>query len=161
MMRARPAAILLPFFLAACAPPPPAAPTFTAADVAAIDSVVAAAMAIATGSHDWDSYVQTYYAADATVMPANQGAVQGHAALVEFFRSYPTLTVFTPTKVEVQGVGDLAYVYGKYHLEMETPDGPAVDDGKYLEIWKRQADGGWKVAYDIFNTDQPLVAEGA
>jgi ketosteroid isomerase-like protein len=30
------------------------------------------------------------------------------------------------------------------------------DRGKYLEIWKRQADGSWKVALDIFNSDLPL-----
>ena len=34
-------------------------------------------------------------------------------------------------------------------------DGPAADDGKYIEIWKRQADGSWKIAYDIFNSDLP------
>ena len=160
-MRTRSAAILLPFLLAACAPPPPpAAPTFTAADVAAIDSVVAAAVEIATSSGDWGAYVQMYYAADAIVLPPNRPAIQGHAAIVDYLRSFPTLTI-TPTTVDVQGVGDLAYIYGKYHVEMETPAGPAVDDGKYIEIWKRQADGGWKVVYDISNTDLPLVAEGA
>ena len=25
--------------------------------------------------------------------------------------------------------------------------------GKYVEIWKKQADGSWKVAVDMFSTD--------
>jgi len=143
--------------LPACAPPPAAAPTFTAADETAIDAVVAQALQIANGSQDWDAYAQVYYAPDAVVLPANQPAVSGHAAIGDFLRAFPPMTSFQTEKVDMGGNGDLAYVYGRYHLEMETPDGPVADDGKYIEIWKRQADGGWKIAYDIFNTDLPAM----
>jgi ketosteroid isomerase-like protein len=30
-------------------------------------------------------------------------------------------------------------------------------DGKYLTIWKRQPDGNWTVAVDMFNADGPPV----
>jgi len=33
---------------------------------------------------------------------------------------------------------------------------PEQDSSKYIEIWKRQADGSWKVAFDIFNSDLSL-----
>lgn len=159
MPRARSAALLAALLVTGCAspPPPPAEPSFTPADEAAMDAVVAAAMEIANGSKDWDAYVQTYYAADATILPANSPAIQGHAAIAEFLRGFPTMTAFSSQKVDAGGDGDLAYVYGRYHMEMEGEGGPMVDDGKYVEVWKRQADGGWKVVYDIFNTDMPAM----
>jgi ketosteroid isomerase-like protein len=33
-----------------------------------------------------------------------------------------------------------------------------TDHGKYVAVWKKQADGNWKVAVDIWNTDLPLPA---
>lgn len=159
MPRTRPAALLAALLLAACAspPPPPAEPSFTPADEAAIDAVVASAMEIANGTRDWDAYVQTYYAPDATALPPNGTAVQGHAAIAEFLRGFPPMTVFSSQKVDLGGDGDLAYVYGRYHMEIEGEGGPVADDGKYIEIWKRQADGGWKVVYDMFSSDLPAM----
>jgi ketosteroid isomerase-like protein len=30
-----------------------------------------------------------------------------------------------------------------------------TDEGKYIEVLKRQADGSWKIAYDIWNPNAP------
>jgi ketosteroid isomerase-like protein len=61
---------------------------------------------------------------------------------------------FQGDKVEVSG--DLAYTQGTYSMTMTDPEGiPATDKGKYLAVWKKQADGGWKVIEDIFNSDLP------
>jgi ketosteroid isomerase-like protein len=60
------------------------------------------------------------------------------------------------TKVEVARSSDLAYVMGTYQLTMNDPQGrPANDTGKFVEVWKKQADGNWKTAVDIFNSDLP------
>jgi ketosteroid isomerase-like protein len=30
---------------------------------------------------------------------------------------------------------------------------PASDRGTYIELWEKQADGSWKIARDIYNSD--------
>jgi len=52
-------------------------------------------------------------------------------------------------------------VTGTYELSETDANGkPMVDKGKYLEIWKKQADGSWKCVADMFNTDLPSMAPG-
>ena len=60
------------------------------------------------------------------------------------------------TTVEVLGMGDLACEIGKYNLKIQ-PGGQAAfeDNGKYIVIWKKQADGSWKLHVDIWNTSMP------
>ncbi|MGH7983124.1 MAG: YybH family protein, partial [Candidatus Udaeobacter sp.] len=60
-------------------------------------------------------------------------------------------------KVEVARSGDLAYTTGTYELTMNDASGKPINDrGKYVEVWKKQADGKWKVVADIWNSDLPL-----
>jgi hypothetical protein len=33
-----------------------------------------------------------------------------------------------------------------------------VDNGKYMTVWKKDLDGSWKIAADMFNTSLPLPA---
>jgi ketosteroid isomerase-like protein len=134
-------------------------PTFTEADRAAIEAATEEAMAInPTGDHR--AYVEHYYAPDAVVMPPNGEVIRGHEALIAFNEEFPPYEELQFNHVEVDGAGDLAYVYGTYTMVMAAAEGeePAEDHGKYIEIWKRQADGSWKVALDIFNSDLPLPA---
>jgi len=35
---------------------------------------------------------------------------------------------------------------------------PAKENGKYVEIFKKQTDGSWKVIVDIWNSDLPAAA---
>jgi ketosteroid isomerase-like protein len=66
------------------------------------------------------------------------------------------------TKVEVAQGGDLAYVSGTYEETMTDASGQSVKDhGKYVEIFKKQADGTWKVVADIWNSDLPASAPAA
>jgi ketosteroid isomerase-like protein len=53
--------------------------------------------------------------------------------------------------VEIAGAGDLAYQWATYFLE----GGAEPDAGKFVEIYKRQADGSWKIRLTIFNSDNP------
>jgi ketosteroid isomerase-like protein len=64
---------------------------------------------------------------------------------------------FRPSGVAVAKSGDVAYTYGTYDLSVTGPDGkPMTDKGKYVTVYKKQADGSWKAALDTFNSDMPL-----
>ena len=57
---------------------------------------------------------------------------------------------WTPTKAEVGASGDIGYTAGTYQSTM----GGVAEKGKYVTVWKKQADGAWKVTEDIFNADE-------
>jgi len=116
----------------------------------------------AAGAKDVDKTV-SYYAESAVVMPPNASA----ATTKESIRSAWKEMLTTPgaaiswktTKVEVAKAGDLAYVSGTYEETMTDASGkPVKDRGKYVEIFKKQADGTWKVVADIWNSDLPASA---
>jgi ketosteroid isomerase-like protein len=105
---------------------------------------------------DFDSLI-TLYTDDAVFMPPNQPAVRGRAALRSWMSYFPRISAFTVSIEEIDGRADLAYVRGAYTMTMH-PDGapaPVQGTGKYIEIRKRQPDGSWLLAADIFNSDQP------
>jgi ketosteroid isomerase-like protein len=149
--------LLLSAELGACAQAALPAASFTAGDKAAIDSVGAEVMAISNGSQNYDAMAETGYAPDAIELPPNQPAVQGRAAIAEFLGSFSKVTSFGAQTLDLTGAGDLAYQYGTYHMVMEGPNGPMTDDGKFIEVWKRQTDGSWKVPYDMLNSDVPAT----
>ena len=65
---------------------------------------------------------------------------------------------WSPAIADVGGAADLGYTIGTYHMKLPGSDGSIVEvDGKYLSIWKRQPDGNWKIAVDMFNADGPPV----
>ena len=52
----------------------------------------------------------------------------------------------------------MGYTYGNFTFHITMPDGSPLDDyGKYATIWKKQADGSWKVAVDSFNSDVMMM----
>jgi ketosteroid isomerase-like protein len=59
------------------------------------------------------------------------------------------------TKVEVARSGDLPYETGTFTESFKDDKRQPVNVvGKYVVVWKKQPNGQWKAAVDIFNTDQ-------
>jgi ketosteroid isomerase-like protein len=76
------------------------------------------------------------------------------------FGSFSAVTV-TNMKLVVRDVaasGDLASETGHYEWTL-TPKTrgakPMTDMGKYVVVWKKQADGSYKLFRDIWNNDAP------
>jgi ketosteroid isomerase-like protein len=98
----------------------------------------------------------TLYTENAVLMPPHHPAVQGRAAIQAFLGSFPRISSFSTTVHEIDGRADLAYVRGSYSMTLH-PDGapgPVEEQGKFLEIRRRQPDGSWPLAVDIFNSDK-------
>lgn len=141
---------------AACQPAPPAG--LAEADKAAIRKVVEDTLVIGNGAtRDWAAYAGLYYAADAVVLPPDGPAVEGRAAIERWLAAFPAFSDLKFEILELDGRGDLAYARGRYTMMMTPPGAPAPVHvtGKYLEIWRKQQDGSWKVTHDTFNSDMP------
>jgi len=68
------------------------------------------------------------------------------------------ITRVTLERVDLSVSGDLAYVIGNFDEVVQPPTGnPVSSTGRAIYIWKRQADGGWKIAR-LLATDPPAVA---
>ena len=107
----------------------------------------------AANAKDWGSMVMAY-ADDATIMPPNGEAVHGRQPIQKWMEAFPPISDFKIDQVEVDGRGDVAYVRGNYSMTVTPPGSPATPDrGKFLEIWRKQADGSWKIRWDTFNSD--------
>ena len=116
----------------------------------------------AAAAKDVDGTV-SYYSDDASLLAPNAPIAGNKQAIRAAWASLlgPDVSLsWQANKVEVSRSSDLAYIVGAYQLK--DPHGkPATDQGKFVEVWKKQADGKWKVAADIFNSDLALPAPPA
>jgi ketosteroid isomerase-like protein len=99
-----------------------------------------------------------FYGDDAVVLPPNQAAVttkDGIRNLWKGFLDSLTDISWKTARVEMAKSGDMGYLIGTY--EMTLKDG-TKDRGKYCEVWRKQADGKWKVSVDMFSSDLPPPA---
>ncbi len=142
--------------LAACQEPAPEVGPLSEEDVAAIKaSRDAFAEAMLAG--DWAA-VAASYTEDVALMLPNGPVVEGRLAVQSFFELFPSITQFEPTIVQIDGRGDLAFVRGT-HSETYIVEGtsePIHNVFKHVEIRRKQPDGKWLVAVQIWNSDLPL-----
>jgi ketosteroid isomerase-like protein len=102
--------------------------------------------------------VKAFYTPDAVLMPPNHGAVEGREKIAGFLQGLidSGLTSIKLDTTTVASAGDLAYGQGRYTLDLAPPGGSPVQDvGKYIVVYRRQANGGWRAVSDIFNSDHP------
>lgn len=127
-------------------------------DKAAIRKANDDAVNLATAAKpDWAAYVKLFYAEDATILAANTPPVRGHAAIQAMMESLPPLSEFKLETIDLDGRADVAYERGAWSMTMNPPGAPPVTDkGKYVVVWKKQADGTWKASYDSFSSDLPV-----
>ena len=106
---------------------------------------------------DMDAYVNVYYADDARILPPNHATVTGREAIATLYRSSGSIQGYRLTILALEGRNDLAYVHSAYQITVTPPGAaePVGDQGKGVEVWKKQRDGSWKVVLDIFNSDLP------
>lgn len=62
-----------------------------------------------------------------------------------------------PALADISGSLDWGYTTGPYQLKANPTDEKIAGAGFYLSVWKKQADGQWKVAVDMGNSFSPAL----
>jgi ketosteroid isomerase-like protein len=132
--------------------------SFKEADKEAIQITSKEAVKLLNETKDFKAYVNAYYAENATVLTPNSEPLSGREAIITANQSFGNSEMNVEIN-DINGRGDLAYVYGKYNLVLQP--GGIRDNGKYIEIWKKQLNGKWQVIYDIWNTNIPVKNDPA
>jgi ketosteroid isomerase-like protein len=81
----------------------------------------------------------------------------GPAAVREGLKGQESTSLsWKPAYASIAGSRDLGFTVGEYVSTGRGPSGAAVQSfGKYLTVWRRQADGSWKFVADAGNGSPP------
>jgi uncharacterized protein (TIGR02246 family) len=104
--------------------------------------------------------IAALYASDAVLLPPGEPMVKGEAAKkywVDFANGFSGPTELNTMAVE--GGGDVATAIGTYTMRLTPRKAGAkplpTEEGKYLEVLRRQDDGSWKIIYDMWSPNAP------
>jgi len=129
----------------------------TEADIAAINEVYSqSTLAVSTG--DAELYL-SIFTEDAVVMPPGSPAAIGkeqiRPVIEGLFGLFDLELTYTVDEVEVPG--DWAFARSSFQYSMTPKEGgeTTTSAGKELDIFKRQADGSWKIYIQCYNFDAP------
>ncbi len=99
--------------------------------------------------------IAAMYTSDAIAFPPDSEMIRGNEAIGEFWKTTRNGGVESAalTTIDVGLSGDVAYETGKVSLAIH-PAGkePTTSAAKYVVVWKRRADGSWKMHRDIWNS---------
>jgi len=122
----------------------------------ATDAVTRTAQEILAAIDAKDSAkVNSYYAPDAVIATAGRPAAKDGRAVSRAIRDDIADTNFKMSlsneKTEVAGSGDLAYRRGAFRITYTNPQTKQAENstGTYLTVFRKQADGSWKVVEDF------------
>jgi ketosteroid isomerase-like protein len=119
-----------------------------------------------------DEFLKAYHAGDAATLaasfdqnavqlPPNEPAVLGREAIrrryqAQFDRFECELAATTE---ELEVTGYWSFAWGFYKIKLTPKDGGSTlqDNGKYLAVFRRDDNGSWKFARDMFSSDNPPV----
>jgi ketosteroid isomerase-like protein len=99
---------------------------------------------------------------DGALLPPNGRAVIGRDAIYHYWKGMLTDST---TKIELVNVetvveGDLGYKAGRFEL-VDTATGSTIEQGKYMQIWKRSIQGYWELHRDMWNSSVVSAGSGA
>jgi uncharacterized protein (TIGR02246 family) len=157
--------ILVLGVVGACRPNPAADPESNApaalspADETKIRSADSTFMAAANAGDV--AGILAVYAGDAALLAPNLPPQKGHDAIKAFWGGFlEAYTVrFEVASDTIEGRGGLAYNQGHYRFTAvpKAKGAPGVaDEGKFIEILKKQPDGSWKYVLDMYSSNLAL-----
>jgi uncharacterized protein (TIGR02246 family) len=134
----------------------------TAVNVAEVESAIRATDAqwLATVKIRDAEKAASFWSDDASIFPPDAAPIIGKQAIRAYVAgafASPDFSIDWKTdKVIVAASGELAYSTGSNVFTFRTPDHKrATQHANGIVVWKKQADGSWKAAIDIWNADGP------
>lgn len=136
--------------LAACQSPAPLpAPVDEAALLLAADCAFAA-QALEVGAAE---AFHRFVTDDALQLPAAGDPVRGRNDIRESIAAGPpALLSWQPQSAEVSADASLGWTWGTWQAHEPGAGGRRLARGKYVNVWRRQPDGSWRVRLDMGNT---------
>jgi ketosteroid isomerase-like protein len=106
----------------------------------------------ATAERRTDGWME--FIAEDGAMIRSAGTITGRAAIREEMAKTFADTAFSlrwePLQADASTSSDLGYTNGRFEVRFRDAKGnAAMRTGRYLTVWKKQADGSWKVVRDI------------
>jgi ketosteroid isomerase-like protein len=114
----------------------------------------------ATTARRTDGWME--FIAEDGAMIRSTGTITGRAAIRQAMAKAFADTSFSLTwePDQADASADLGYTNGHYRARFRDDKGnEAVRTGRYLTVWKKQADGSWKVVRDIGVQDPPPAGQ--
>jgi len=141
-------------------------PTTTPPDPAAVEaSLIAAddAFAAATAAHGLEGWLAAFDSTGIQMepdVPFTPGLAAVRASMAPALNDTAFHLTWKPTMAFAGAAGDLGYTLGTWQASLKGADGiERVNTGKYVTIWRKQADGVWKVVFDGGSPDtKPLAS---
>jgi uncharacterized protein (TIGR02246 family) len=137
-------------------------------DEAAVRKAIAAAdseFAVAFNKGD-AATAASFYTDDAVSRPPNQEPESGRAAIEQgnagMFKAVGKINDFKIEQKDLDIFADHAVEIGSYSFSF-TPAGAKAaqkDHGSFLNYWKKQPDGSWKIYRDIIVSSEPIPGQG-
>ena len=104
--------------------------------------------------------VLSYWTEDAVVVSPGQPTYSGKAAIRQMVTASMSVPGFrinwTPQKAVISRSGDMGYTVGTNELTVPDPTGKLeTNKGRYLAVWRKDADGKWRCVEDYASTSAP------
>jgi uncharacterized protein (TIGR02246 family) len=105
--------------------------------------------------------ILSYWTDDAVVLAPGLPVVVGKDALRQYVQGSMQIPGFriswTSADVTFSPDGNLAYMFSQNAVTMNSPDGTlGTTEGRAVTIWRRESDGEWRCAVDIWNSQRAV-----
>jgi ketosteroid isomerase-like protein len=94
---------------------------------------------------------ETILTDDARLLRVSRQPVLGKAAIRTALAENTAPVTWEPLGGGVARSGDLGYTYGFVKRHEDGPESPWINTSNYLRVWRKGADGTWKVVFDEFS----------
>ena len=101
-----------------------------------------------------------WFAEDGVALGNGAAPLVGRVAIAKSANWDPKVyqLTWTPTDAVMGPSGDMGYTWGHFEGHSKGVNGnPVTVTGRYITVWRKQADGNWKVALDA-GANEPAAA---